>query len=225
VGRLLVVDDDPYIRELVAKVLTNEGFEVVLASDGRAAFEQFGAAAIDLVACDIMMPNMDGLEFCQTARRYYPELPILMLTAKGKTHDKVVALGLGADDYLVKPFESAELVARVKALLRRYGQLTSQRVGFGAVVMDAASHTLELGGVRIELPLKEFELLFALAAAQGRTLSRRQLIDDIWGYDFAGNERTLDVHINRLRERFATEPADFSIHTVRGLGYRLEEDR
>ncbi len=221
-NRLLIVDDDPYIRELVSKILSNEGFEIIEAIDGRDAFTKFGNERIDLVVCDVMMPNMDGFEFCQKARRYYEELPILMLTAKGETHSKVKGLDLGADDYLVKPFEATELIARIKALLRRYGKVTLQKINFGDMVMDAASHTVEMDGKRIDLPLKEFELLFELGASLGKTHIRRQLIDDIWGYDFEGNERTLDVHINRLRERFGDGENGFRIVTVRGLGYRLE---
>ncbi|MDR2492170.1 MAG: response regulator transcription factor [Coriobacteriales bacterium] len=221
-NRALVVDDDPYIRELVRTILMREGYEVVEAGDGRDAFNKLGADRVDIVVLDVMMPNMDGFEFCATARRYYEDLPILMLTALGETAQKVRGLDLGADDYLVKPFEAEELAARLRALLKRYKKNCSQQVSFGAVQMDALTHTCQAGGVDLGLPMKEYELLFALASAQGRTLGRRQLIDDIWGYDFEGNERTLDVHINRLRERFSEEHDGFRIVTVRGLGYRLE---
>jgi DNA-binding response OmpR family regulator len=220
--RALVVDDDPYIRELVGAVLIREGYEVAEARNGRDAFSKLGETRVDVVVLDVMMPGMDGFEFCRTARRYYDDLPILMLTALGETAQKVKGLDTGADDYLVKPFAAEELTARLRVLLRRYQKNSSQRLTFGEVTMDALSHTCSCQGNAVDLPLKEFELLFALAGAQGRTLGRRQLIDDIWGYDFDGNERTLDVHINRLRERFDALTCGFRIVTVRGLGYRLE---
>jgi DNA-binding response OmpR family regulator len=150
------------------------------------------------------------------------ETPILMLTARGETSQKVKGFELGADDYLVKPFEPPELVARVRALLKRYRIATSQTVQVGDLLMDRKTHEVTAGGTRLTLPLKEFELLFKLASYAGQTLSRDRLIEEIWGYDFEGNERTLDVHINRLRERFPEAQHRFRIQTVRGLGYRLE---
>ncbi len=149
-------------------------------------------------------------------------MPLLMLTAKGETSQKIKGFGLGADDYLVKPFEPLELVARVKALLKRYRIANSQTVQVGDLVMDRKTHEVNADGQSFTLPLKEFELLFELASYAGRTLSREQLIENIWGYDYEGNERTLDVHINRLRERFPEEQHEFRIRTMRGLGYRLE---
>jgi DNA-binding response OmpR family regulator len=221
-NRALIVDDDPYIRELVSKILVREGFEVVEARDGRDAFGKLGDQRIDIVVLDLMMPNMDGIEFCSTARRYYEDLPILMLTALGETAQKVKGFSSGADDYLVKPFAAEELIARMRALLKRYHKNCSQKLAFGSLEMDALTHSCLRHKTAIELPLKEYDLLFALAGAQGRTLGRRQLIDDVWGYEFDGNERTLDVHINRLRERFDQDADGFKIVTVRGLGYRLE---
>jgi DNA-binding response OmpR family regulator len=149
-------------------------------------------------------------------------MPLLMLTAKGETDNKVKGFELGTDDYLVKPFEPAELVARVKALLKRYRVAASQEVQIGSLYMNRRTFEVSVDHVALTLPLKEFELLFKLACYPGRTLSREQLIEDIWGYDFQGNERTLDVHINRLRERFADCRSSFKISTIRGLGYRLE---
>ena len=221
-NRALIVDDDPYIRELVSKILTRDGYEVVEAGDGRDAFSKLGEQRVDIIVLDLMMPNMDGFEFCSTARRYYEDLPILMLTALGETAQKVKGFNLGADDYLVKPFAAEELTARLRALLKRYHKNCSKKLAFGSLEMDALTHSCLRHKTVIELPLKEYELLFTLASAQGRTLGRRQLIDDIWGYDFEGNERTLDVHINRLRERFSEAADGFKIVTVRGLGYRLE---
>ncbi len=221
-GALLVIDDDPHIRELVEALLRGAGFRTVCAGDGREALRVLGEAAVDLCVVDAMMPHLDGISFTQAARRYYPELPLLMLTAKGQLGDKAKAFEAGADDYLVKPFEGPELVMRVKALLRRYRKVVEQVAQAGSVGLDSASHVASLDGDHLDLPLKEFDLLFLLAAHKGRTLTRRQIIDEVWGFDFDGNERTLDVHINRLRDRFGPETG-FRIVTVRGLGYRLED--
>jgi len=168
-----------------------------------------------------MMPNMDGWELCRELREAY-DLPILMLTAKGETSQKVKGFELGADDYLVKPFEPPELVARVKALLKRYRIASSQTVQVGDLSIDRKTFEVRAGGESLTLPRKEFELLFKLAGYPGRTFSRDQLIEDIWGYDFEGNERTLDVHVNRLRARFPEDRHGFRIRAIRGLGYRLE---
>ncbi len=178
---------------------------------------------MDLIILDIMMPNMDGWAFCQEVRTYYSEtLPILMLTAKGETAQKVKGFNLGADDYLVKPFDVDELVARVKALLKRYQITISNRIEIGNVIIDRASYTVSIENETITLPLKEFELLFKLATHQQKTFSREQLIEDIWGFDYEGDERTIDVHIKRLRQRFPQDKCPFKITTIRGLGYRLE---
>lgn len=218
---ILVVDDDAYIRELVVTLLRNDGFAVIEAADGRAALARLGEETVSLCILDIMMPGMDGFEVCRHIRRYY-DFPVLMLTAKNETSQKVKGFELGADDYLTKPFESLELLARVKALLKRYQVAFSQTVQAGNLSIDKIGHTITLDGKRVDIPLKEFELLFTLASYPGKTLSRDQLIEAVWGYDFEGNERTLDVHINRLRERFAQEIAGMRITTIRGLGYRLE---
>jgi DNA-binding response OmpR family regulator len=218
---LLVIDDDPHIRELVETLLGGAGFATARAGDGREALRVLGERQIDLCVVDAMMPHMTGEEFCRTARRYYPELPLLMLTAKGQLGDKVRGFEAGADDYLVKPFEGAELVVRVKALLRRYRKVVEQTASAGRLALDNAGHLATLDGRQIDLPLKEFDLLFLLAGHKGRTMTRRQILDEVWGFDFEGTERTLDVHINRLRERCGD--AGFRIVTVRGLGYRLED--
>jgi len=168
-----------------------------------------------------MMPNMDGWELCRELRASY-DVPLLMLTAKGETAQKIKGFQLGTDDYLVKPFEPLELVARVKALLKRYRIATSQTIQVGELLIDRKTFEVTVHGASVALPRKEFELLFKLASYPGRTFSRDQLIEDIWGYDFEGNERTLDVHINRLRERFPEDKHSFRIKTIRGLGYRLE---
>lgn len=219
---ILVIDDDPYIRELVSTLLMGEGFSVAEAGGGREALQKLGEIKVDLCVLDLMMPGMDGFEFCRLARRYYADLPVLMLTAKAEIGDKVKGYGSGADDYLTKPFEGVELVLRAKALLRRCSIDASQSVQIGALTLDKASYTVSFEGVQSDIPMKEFELLFKLGSAAGKTFARDQLIEDVWGYDFEGNERTLDVHVNRLRERFPAEKYGFKITTVRGLGYRLE---
>lgn len=218
---ILVVDDDPHLRELSSIFLQQEGFDTVEACDGVEALSVLDKHRVDLIIIDIMMPRMDGWELCRQLRRYY-DIPILMLTAKGETSQKLKGFQVGTDDYLVKPFEPLELVARVKALLKRYRIATSQRVQIGELLMDRKTFEVSVREESLTLPLKEFELLFKLASTPGRTFSRDQLIEGIWGYDFAGNERTLDVHINRLRERFPEDRHSFRIRTIRGLGYRLE---
>jgi Response regulators consisting of a CheY-like receiver domain and a winged-helix DNA-binding domain len=222
VATIMVIDDDPYIRELVGALLKNEGFVVREASNGREALQKLDDYKTDLCVLDLMMPEMDGFEFCRHARKYHEELPILMLTAKGEISQKVEGFSLGADDYLVKPFEGMELVVRVRALLKRYKIAASQTVEIGALILNRNSYTVNMGDTATDIPMKEFELLFKLGTSPGKTFIRDQLIEDIWGYDFDGNERTLDVHINRLRERFPADETQFKIVTVRGLGYRLE---
>lgn len=220
-SKVLVVDDDPHIRELVRIFLEPEGLDVFEASDGCEAMARLESVNADMVILDIMMPNMDGWELCRRLR-LAGDIPLLIITAKGETSQKVKGFQLGTDDYLVKPFEPVELVARVKALLKRYRVASSQAVQIGTLTMDRKTHEVILAGQALNLPLKEFELLFELASYAGKTLTRSKLIEDIWGYDFEGNERTLDVHINRLRDRFPESTALFRIRTLRGLGYRLE---
>lgn len=218
---ILVVDDDPHIRELVGVFLREEGFSVLEAADGREALVLLETTRADLVILDIMMPNMDGWQLCRELRELY-DTPMLMLTAKGETSQKIKGFQLGTDDYLVKPFEPLELVARVKALLRRYRIAVSQRVQIGELLLDRKTYEVQVGDKQLTLPLKEFELLFKLASYPGKTFSREELIEQIWGYDYEGDERTVDVHIKRLRERFPEERHSFRIRTIRGLGYRLE---
>jgi DNA-binding response OmpR family regulator len=220
-SKILIVDDDPHIRELSRVFLQKAGFDIYEAADGVEALACLENIKMDLVILDIMMPNMDGWELCRQIRRYY-DIPLLMLTAKGETADKVQGFQLGTDDYLVKPFEPVELVIRAKALLKRYRIATSQTIQLDGLYMNHKTHEVMVQGENLTLPLKEFELLFKLASYPGKTLSRDQLIEEVWGYDFEGNERTLDVHINRLRERFPEQSHPFRITTIRGLGYRLE---
>lgn len=219
--KLLIVDDDANIRELVLLFLKKEGFELYEASDGMKALELMEKVKIDIAIIDIMMPNMDGWELCREIREF-SDMPILMLTAKGETSQKVKGFELGADDYLVKPFDPAELTARVKAVLKRYKITVSQTITINDFMLSRKTHEISFKNKEITIPLKEFELLFKLASYPGKTFSREVLIEDIWGYDYEGDERTVDVHIKRLRERFSEEEYPFRIQTIRGLGYRFE---
>jgi two-component system OmpR family response regulator len=219
--KILIVDDDSHIRELLSVLLRNEGYEIHEAEDGLKALSLLESIKVDMVILDIMMPNMDGWELCQEVRKQY-DLPMLMLTAKGETMQKVKGFEHGTDDYLVKPFEPQELLVRVKAVLKRYRIALSQTVQFGDLILDRKTFEISIGSQILNLPLKEFELLFKLASYPGKTFSREQLIEQIWGYDYEGDERTIDVHIKRIRERFPEEQHTFKISTIRGLGYRLE---
>jgi len=218
---ILVADDDANIRELVSLFLRTDGFNSVEAADGQEALNIYASTQVDLVVLDIMMPIMDGWTLCKELRRANPDLPILMLTAKGETWEKVKGFELGTDDYLTKPFDPLELTARVKALLKRYRIGSTQTIQLASVILDRMTYKVTRGTESFTLPLKEFELLYKLAGIPGQVYTREQLIDQIWGIDYVGDERTVDVHIKRLRERFATI-SDFRIETVRGLGYKLE---
>ena len=221
-SKILIADDDPNIRELVRVLLIGGGFGCCEASDGYEALRIAEEENPDLAVIDLMMPNMDGYELCRSLRKYYENMPVLMLTAKGGLPEKIKGFESGADDYLTKPFEGDELILRVRALLRRYKIEASQAVQIGSITIDRSRYSVAADGKIRDIPRKEFELLFRLAGFPGRTFSRDQLIEDIWGYDFEGNERTLDVHIGRLRDRFPPETSGFKITAVRGLGYRLE---
>ncbi|MWV46249.1 response regulator [Paenibacillus sp. HJL G12] len=218
---ILVADDDANIRELVCLFLRNDGFATVEAADGKEALAIYASTHVDLVVLDIMMPMMDGWALCKELRRANPDLPLLMLTARGETWEKVKGFDLGTDDYLTKPFDPLELTVRVRALLKRYRIGSTQMIQFGNVTLDRQTYKVMRGTESFTLPLKEFELLYKLAGTPGQVYTREQLIDQVWGIDYAGDSRTIDVHIRRLRERFAATP-DFQIETVRGLGYRLE---
>ncbi|PFH80779.1 response regulator transcription factor [Bacillus sp. AFS088145] len=218
---ILIVDDDPHIRKLLNVLLRDEGFTVFEATNGIEAISVFEDNRIDMLIIDLMMPKMDGFELCREIRNNY-DLPIIMLTAKGETEQKVRGFKLGTDDYIVKPFEPVELVVRVKALLRRSKISSSKIVQIGSLVIDHGNYKVLNDNEVINMPLKELELLYTLASSLGRTYSREQLIENIWGFDYAGDERTVDVHIKRLRERFPEKEFGFKISTVWGLGYRME---
>lgn len=219
---ILVADDDANIRELVCLFLRNDGWMAVEAADGREALEAYDSTPIDLVVLDIMMPVLDGWELCRELRKRSADLPLLMLTARGETWEKVKGFELGTDDYLTKPFDPLELTVRVRSLLKRSRTNAVRSVQLGGVTLDRSTYKVTVaGGPSLDLPLKEFELLYKLAETPGQVYTREQLIESIWGLDYAGDNRTVDVHVKRLRERFA-DTADFAIETVRGLGYRVE---
>lgn len=219
---ILVVDDEAHIRELVRLYLEDEGFDIVEKSNGADALDYAENHRLDLVILDIMMPKLDGWVLC-TKLRELGDVPILMITAKGETGDRIKGFKLGTDDYLAKPFDPVELVLRVKALLKRYRIATSSVIKLGDISLDRKSyHVIYKDGKTVTLPMKEFELLYKLGSYTGQLFTRDNLIEQIWGIDYEGDERTVDVHIKRLRERFAEFESDFRIVTIRGLGYRLE---
>ena len=218
---VLIVDDDANIRKLIKATLHGEGYGAVEAANGEEALRLMDATPVDLIVLDIMMPGMDGWEFCRTVKET-KDIPIIMVTAKGEVSQKIKGFRLGTDDYLVKPFDPMELLMRVKALLKRYRIEHSQTVQLGDVSIDRRMHEVQVKDRRHLLPLKDFELLFRLARSPGQIFTRGQLIEQIWGSDYDGDERTVDVHVRRLRERLDGESDHVSIVTVRGLGYRLE---
>ncbi|WP_042169415.1 response regulator transcription factor [Paenibacillus gorillae] len=215
---ILIAEDDAHIRELISFHMQNEGLDTVEADNGVDALSIAENGGADLIILDIMMPRMDGWELCRELRNGGRDIPILMLTAIGQ---KVKGFQLGTDDYLTKPFDPAELVLRVKALLRRYRIATSHIIQLGDLMLNRLSFKVVRGNEEMALPLKEFELLFKLASHPGQIFTREQLIVQIWGIAYGGDDRTVDVHIKRLRERFAGESKHFTIETARSLGYRL----
>lgn len=218
---ILVVDDDKHTRKLICNYLGDNGFVAAEAENGIVALQLLSKSIFNLAIVDIMMPRMDGYELTKEIRETF-DLPVIMLTAKSQLHDKERGFAVGTDDYLVKPFELKELYFRIKALLRRTNQESEQIIKILSIVINKASYEVQVGDQTLLLPLKEFELLFVLASNQNRVLTREQLIEKIWGIDFEGNERTVDVHIKRLRERMRQLTEDVSFKTIRGVGYSLE---
>ncbi|MNM19533.1 Heme response regulator HssR [compost metagenome] len=219
--QLLVADDDPHIRTLLRQVLTREGYAVMEAEDGVKAQEILANTPIDLAIVDVMMPRMDGLDLCQHIRETY-DIPIILLTARQQLSDKEQGFLRGTDDYLTKPFEPAELLFRISALFRRYSFAPDDKIRLNTLVIDRKNYEITDGNETLLLPVKEFELLAQLASFPGRLFSRGELIERIWGIDYEGDERTVDVHIKRLRQRFADYGDKFAIRTIRGIGYKLE---
>lgn len=227
--RVLIVDDEPHIVRLVSAYLEREGYEVLSAIDGRTALSLARSVHPHLIVLDLMLPEMDGLEVCRILRQESPAY-ILMLTARSEEADKVIGLGMGADDYLTKPFSPRELVARVKAILRRDRRMgplpvdTDELLVFPTITIDVARRQVRRGTLDIELTALEFNLLTALASSPGVVLSRSQLLQRVWGYDFMGDERVVDVHIGLLRRKIEdTALSDSLIKTVRGVGYKFED--
>jgi two-component system response regulator RegX3 len=225
VTRVLVVEDEESISDALAYLLRKEGYEVTVAGDGDTALSEFDRVGHDLVLLDLMLPGTPGTEVCR-ALRARSTVPVIMVTAKDSEVDKVVGLELGADDYVTKPFSSRELLARVRAVLRRGKddrELVPAVIEAGPVRMDVERHVVTVDGVPTRLPLKEFELLELLLRNAGRVLTRGQLIDRVWGADYVGDTKTLDVHVKRLRAKVEPDPAEpCHIVTVRGLGYKFE---
>ena len=223
--RILVVEDEASFSEALAYLLTKEGFEVTVSENGTDAITEFARNGADLVLLDLMLPGLSGVEVCRQIRSY-SQVPIIMLTAKDDEVDKVVGLEIGADDYVTKPYKSRELVARIRAVLRRQGnseEVSESVLTAGGVSMDVERHMVSVRGANVALPLKEFELLEMLLRNAGRVLTRGQLIDRIWGSNYVGDTKTLDVHIKRIRAKIEEDPAEPSIiTTVRGLGYKYE---
>ena len=223
--RVLVVEDEDSFSEAIAFMLRKEGFEVAIATDGNAALVEFNQNGADIVLLDLMLPGLSGTEVCREIRKT-SKVPVIMVTAKDSEIDKVVGLELGADDYVTKPFSSRELIARIKAVLRRSSEATedsSDVIELGRIRIDVERHTVSVAGETVKLPLKEFDLLLMLMRNAGRVLTRGQLIDRIWGSDYVGDTKTLDVHVKRLRAKLETDPANpENILTVRGLGYKFE---
>ncbi|KUP03950.1 heme response regulator HssR [Bacillus coahuilensis m2-6] len=217
---ILVADDDQFIRELITLYLKKEGYTVFEANDGEEASSILSQQTIHLCLIDVMMPNKNGWELCREIRDLY-DLPILMVTAKGESEDKIKGFQQGTDDYISKPFDPHELIMRVKALLRRYKINTHEKVTIANVVIDAKSVEVTIDQEPIAFPLKEFQLLHKLASHPGQVFSREQLIEEIWGSDFDGFDRTVDSHIKKIRKKLSQQTA-FDIVTIRGLGYRLE---
>ncbi|WP_341280114.1 response regulator transcription factor [Paenibacillus sp. FSL H8-0537] len=218
---LLVVDDDAHIRTLLRHFMTKEGYRVVEAKEGEDAVHKLKEHPIDLAILDVMMPRMDGLELCGYIRTNY-DIPIILLTAREQLTDKEQGYLRGTDDYVTKPFEPEELLFRIKALFRRYSISSSDKIQLGRLTIDRKNYEIADGDAMLLLPLKEFELLAQLAEYPGRLFSREELIRLVWAADYEGDERTVDVHIKRLRQRFAAYEQDFRITTVRGIGYKIE---
>ena len=224
--KVLVVEDDNNIAELLRLYLQKDGFEVSHAADGGKAVEMAREIQPDLVLLDIMLPVMDGWQVCRELRKTM-KMPIIMLTAKGETEDKVSGLEMGADDYIVKPFEVKELLARVHAVLRRTGddgKPQSKKLTFDKLVINLDSYELIVDGKKIDTPPKEMELLYHLAATPNRVYTRNQLLDEVWGFDYFGDSRTVDVHIKRLREKLEGVSDKWELKTVWGVGYKFEAE-
>lgn len=225
--KILIVDDDENIAELISLYLTKECFETSIVYDGESALSKVNTFNPDLILLDLMLPGIDGYQVCREIRKS-KNIPIIMLSAKGETFDKVLGLELGADDYMIKPFDSKELVARVKAVLRRYHSIqadntaaASQKIEYPNLSINLSNYSVVYFGQTVEMPPKELELLYFLASSPNQVFTREQLLDHIWGYEYIGDTRTVDVHIKRLREKIK-DTDSWSLSTVWGIGYKFE---
>jgi DNA-binding response OmpR family regulator len=225
--KILIVDDDNNIAELISLYLTKECFDTMIVNDGEEALKAFGQYSPNLILLDLMLPGIDGYQVCREIRAKH-NVPIIMLSAKGEIFDKVLGLELGADDYMMKPFDSKELVARVKAVLRRYQPIKSEDnspeqkcVKYTDLTVNLSNYSVIYKGHSVDMPPKELELLYFLAASPNQVFTREQLLDHIWGYEYIGDTRTVDVHVKRLREKIK-DHANWSLSTVWGIGYKFE---
>lgn len=222
---ILIADDDSNICELLRLYLEKDGFKTVIANNGREALDFADKFSPDLIVLDIMMPQLDGWQVCREIRKK-SNTPIIMLTAKGETFDKILGLELGADDYVSKPFDSKEVVARIKAVLRRSGaddkNSDIKEVRFDKLIINLTNYELVVDGKRIDTPPKELELIYHLASNPNRVYTRDQLLDEVWGFDYYGDSRTVDVHVKRLREKLENVSPEWSLKTVWGVGYKFE---
>ena len=220
----MVVDDDKHIAELISLYLMKEGYDTKEVYDGKDALDVFSSYNPNIIILDIMLPGLDGYRVCSEIRKT-SSVPVIMLTAKGETFDKVLGLELGADDYMVKPFDSNELVARVKAVLRRYepkkNESSEGELRFDNLVINSLNYTVKFNGKEVDFPPKEFELLYFLASHKNQVFTREQLLDKIWGYEYIGDTRTVDVHIKRIREKIGGSK-EWEVKTVWGVGYKFE---
>lgn len=225
--KVLIVDDDKNICDLLRLYLEKEGYSVILSHDGEEAVVKFNALKPDIVLLDVMLPGLDGWQVCREIRKK-SNIPILMITAKSDTFDKVLGLELGADDYIVKPFDSKEVIARIKAVVRRTGQSPAEmevrEVRYDKLSVNMTRYELKVDGKVVDAPPKELELLFYLASNPNRVYTRDQLLDEVWGFEYYGDSRTIDVHIKRLREKLEGVSDKWELKTVWGVGYKFETD-
>lgn len=222
--KILITDDDRSILELIRLYLEKEGYICIIAENGRECLKKFESEKPDLIILDIMMPELDGWQVCREIRKS-SETPIIMLTAKGETFDKVLGLELGADDYMVKPFETKELIARIKSILRRTSKSDTnsmEEVSFPGLVVNLSNYDLKINDKITEIPPKELELLYFLSSNPNRVFTREQLLEEVWGFDYFGDSRTVDVHIKRLREKLEGVSENWQLKTVWGVGYKFE---
>lgn len=223
--KILIVDDDENICELLRLYLEKDGFETVVANDGEQAVKYVTLHNPDLILLDIMLPKLDGWQVCREIRKT-SETPIIMLTAKGETFDKILGLELGADDYVSKPFDTKEVIARIKAVLRRSNDSDKQNqvseVRYDKLKINLTNYEMVVNGVRVDTPPKELELIYHLASNPNRVYTRDQLLDEVWGFDYYGDSRTVDVHVKRLREKLENVSSEWSLKTVWGVGYKFE---